>query len=111
MLIITVTSVFAVLAGVSGYLLTRRDLSQRQAALVGVGCAALVGFSFLFVLYLAVLAFIFAAALYWVLGSRVSDWVLGGRVSVKKSLTASAVALTGLLAASAVAMAVALNGM
>ena len=101
-LIIALTVTFAVLAGVSGYLLTRRDLSQRRAELVGVGCGVLVGFSFLFVLYLAVFAFIVAAAGYW---------VLSGRVSVKRSFALSATAFTGLLAASAVAFALALNSM
>ena len=101
-LIITLDVVFAVLAGASGYLLTRRDLSRRSAVLVGVGCAVMVGLSFLFVVYLAVFAFIAAAVAYLVLGRR---------LSAKQSLAASATAFTGMLAASVVVMSFALSSM
>lgn len=83
-----------VFAGVIAYLLARRDLSPKWAALTAVGCGVVVGATSLFVIYLAPLSFIAAAAAYLVLRRR---------LSVKHALVASATTFAGLLAASVLA--------
>lgn len=66
------TVVFVLLAaGAVAYLVLRRDLGARKGALAAAGIALTVAASFLFVLYLAVIAFIAAIGVYFLLRSRV----------------------------------------
>lgn len=79
-------------AGAGAYLLTRGDLGRQRAALVAAGCAAAVAVSSLFVIYLAPLAFVGAAAVYLLL----RRWL-----RVNQALVAMATTLVGLLGAAA----------
>jgi len=73
------------------YLVLRNDLGKRRAALAAAGAATVVTASFLFVLYLAVIAFIAATGAYLLLRTRV-------RIGPAMILTGTT--LSGLLAAS-----------
>jgi hypothetical protein len=91
-----------VFAGAVTYLVLVRDVGRRRAALAGIGAAALLGLSFAFVSYLAVLALIGSAGGYLLLR-------LGLRT--RPALLVTGGTLGGLLAASAVVFGVALSGM
>jgi len=91
-LLIVLPLIFAALAGAGTYWLTRRDLSRQRATVISVGSAVAVGASFTFVLYLAVLAFVAAVAMYLLLRS----WV-----DANRALAVSATTFTGLIAAGA----------
>lgn len=84
------------------YLVLVRDLGRQRATQTAVGAAVLIGLSFVFVSYLAVLAFLGAAGVYLLLRlwlrTRPALLLMGGT-------------LGGLLAASAVVFAVALSTM
>ncbi|MEV6636325.1 hypothetical protein AB0M54_36825 [Actinoplanes sp. NPDC051470] len=88
--------------GAVAYLVLRRDLSGRATVWASIGSAVLIGACFLFVSYLAVLAFIGAAGVYLLLRlflrTRPALLLMGGT-------------LGGLLAASAAVFAIALASM
>ena len=79
-------------AGAIAYLVLRRDLGSRKGALAAAGIALTVTASFLFVLYLAVIAFIAAIGVYFLLRSR---------VKIKSAIILAGTTLSGLLAAAA----------
>ncbi|MDM4719752.1 hypothetical protein QTQ03_09245 [Micromonospora sp. WMMA1363] len=89
-----VMGLVALLTGMTAYLLFLRDLGRRRAALAAAGAAAVVTASFLFVVYLAVIAFIAAAGVYLLV--RV-------RLRVNPALILMGTTVSGLLAASALA--------
>lgn len=68
-LILVLTSVFMLAAGVTTYLVARRDMRQVPAAATAVAAALAVGVGFLFTLYLAVAAYI-GAVVVWLLARR-----------------------------------------
>jgi hypothetical protein len=84
----------ALASGAVAYLMFRRDLGHRRATLAATGTAAVVTASFLFVLYLAVVAFIAAAGAYLLLRTR---------LRIGPSIVLMGTTLSGLLAASALA--------
>lgn len=88
--------------GAVAYLVLRRDLGGRATVWASIGAAVLIGACFLFVSYLAVLAFIGAAGVYLLLRlflrTRPALILMGGT-------------LGGLLAASAAVFAIALASM
>ncbi|GAB3977213.1 hypothetical protein V1634_14390 [Plantactinospora veratri] len=75
-----------------GYPVFRRDLGPRRAGVAAAGSAAVVTASFLFVVYLAVIAFIAAIGVYLLLRDR---------VRIAPALIMTGTTLGGLLAASA----------
>jgi hypothetical protein len=87
-------------AGAVAYLVLRPDLGARKGALAATGIALTVAASFLFVLYLAVIAFIAAIGVYVLLRSR---------VKIKSAIILAGTALSGLLAAAALAFYVSLT--
>ncbi|MDG4819921.1 hypothetical protein O7628_30935 [Micromonospora sp. WMMD956] len=89
----------ALLAGLVAYLAFRRDLGRRRAALAAAGAGAFVAASFLFVVYLAVIAFV-AVGVYLLARDRL-------RISQAVILTGTT--LGGLLAASALVFWVSLS--
>ncbi|WP_432953917.1 hypothetical protein [Micromonospora haikouensis] len=90
----------AFLAGLVAYLAFRRDLGRRRAALAAAGAGAFVAASFLFVVYLAVIAFVVAVGVYLLARDRL-------RISQAVILTGTT--LGGLLAASALVFWVSLS--
>lgn len=90
----------AFLAGLVAYLAFRRDLGRRRAALAAAGAGAFVAAGFLFVVYLAVIAFVVAVGVYLLARDRL-------RISQAVILTGTT--LGGLLAASALVFWVSLS--
>jgi len=84
----------ALLSGAVAYLVFRRDLGTRRAALAAAGAATVVTASFLFVVHLAVVAFICATGVYLLLRMR---------LRISQSIVLMGTTLGGLLAASALA--------
>jgi hypothetical protein len=82
----------ALFSGAVAYLVFLRDLGPRRTALAAAGAAAVVTASFLFVVYLAVIAFIAAAGVYLLLRIR---------VRIAPALILMGTTLSGALAASA----------
>lgn len=97
------TEVVVVLfTGAAAYLVLRRDLGKRATVWSAVGAAVLIGACFLFVSYLAVMAFIGAAGIYLLLRLF---------LRIRPALLVMGGTLGGLLGASAVVFAVALANM
>jgi hypothetical protein len=92
----------AVLSGAITYLVFRRDLGPRQAALIAVGATIVIGAFSLFVIYLAIISLILAAGVYLLLRTR---------LEVAPALVLMGGALTGLLALSGAAFWIALSTM
>ncbi|MDG4786764.1 hypothetical protein O7626_12615 [Micromonospora sp. WMMD1102] len=92
----------AVFAAAVGYPVFRRDLGPQRAALAAAGSAAVVTASFLFVVYLAVIAFIAAVGVYLLLRDR---------IRIAPALILTGTTLGGLLAASALVFWVSLSYM
>jgi len=84
----------ALAGGAVAYLVFLRDLGRRRAALAAAGAAAVVTASSLFVLYLAVAAFVGAIGVYLVVRTR---------LRIGPSVILMGTTLSGLLAASAAA--------
>lgn len=84
----------ALAGGTVAYLVLLRDLGRRRAALAAAGAAAVVTASALFVLYLAVAAFVGAVGTYLLLRTR---------LRIGPSIVLTATTLSGLLAAAAAA--------
>ncbi|AVT29294.1 hypothetical protein C6361_07090 [Plantactinospora sp. BC1] len=82
----------ALFAAAVAYPVFRRDLGPRRAGVAAAGSAAVVTVSFLFVVYLAVIAFIAAIGVYLLLRDR---------VRIAPALIMTGTTLGGLLAASA----------
>lgn len=82
----------AIFAGAVAYVVLRRDLGPRRAALAAAGAATVVTASFMFVVYLAVIAFIAAAGVYLLVRIR---------LRINPAFILMGTALSGLLAASA----------
>jgi hypothetical protein len=87
-----VAGLVALSTGAAAYLIFRRDLGPRRAALAAAGAATVVTASFLFVVYLAVIAFIAATGGYLLVRIR---------LRVNPALILMGTTLSGLLAASA----------
>ncbi|WP_305789222.1 hypothetical protein [Symbioplanes lichenis] len=68
-LIVTLTTVFTLLAGVSSYVIARRDLRAGAALAVAVVAALGTGLGFLFTVYLAVVAYVGAVGV-WLVARR-----------------------------------------
>lgn len=81
----------AFFAGAVAYLVLNGDLGPRRAALAAVGAATVVTAGFLFVVYLAVIAFVVAIGVYLLV--RV-------RLRIAPALVLMGTTLSGLLAAS-----------
>ena len=92
----------AAFSGAAAYLILARDLGRPRAGLAGIGVAVLIGVSFAFVAYLAVLAFVGAAGGYLLLRL----WL-----RTRPALLVMSGTLGGLLAASAAVFALALASM
>ncbi|MFY1691972.1 hypothetical protein [Plantactinospora sp. WMMB782] len=92
----------AVFAAAVGYPAFRRDLGPRRAALAAAGSAAVVTASFLFVVYLAVMAYLTAIGVYLSLRDR---------IRIAPALLVTGTTLGGLLAASALVFWVSLSYM
>ncbi|TCB96826.1 hypothetical protein E0H26_14540 [Micromonospora zingiberis] len=75
----------------AAYFIFLRDLGPRRAALAAAGATAVVTASFLFVIYLAVFAFIVAAGVYLLARDR---------VRISHALVLAGTTIGGLLAAS-----------
>lgn len=69
-LIVVLTSVFTLGAGVTTFLLARRDVRPAYAAALAVAAGLGVGIGFLFTVYLAVAAYL-GAVVVWLLARRV----------------------------------------
>ncbi|MFG1921885.1 hypothetical protein [Cryptosporangium sp. NPDC048952] len=100
--VIATVAAVAVFSGAVAFLALLRDVGRLRAIVAGSGAAALISVSFMFVSYLAVLAFLGAAGVYvllrlWV-RTRPALLVMGGTLS-------------GLLAASGLVFALALSTM
>lgn len=81
----------AISSGVVAYLAFRQDLGARRAALAAAGAACVVTASFLFVVYLAAIAFIIAIGVYLLLRTR---------LRIRPAMILMGTTLSGLLAAS-----------
>lgn len=95
-------AVAALFTGAVAYLVLRRDLGERRAASAAAGAALVVAVCFLFVVYLAVIAFVAAAGVYLLLRTRLRT----GPALILMGST-----LSGLLAAAGVAFWAALASM
>jgi hypothetical protein len=95
-----VVGLVALLTGAVAYLVFLRDLGRWRAALAAAGAAVVVAASFLFVVYLAVIAFIAAAGVYLLVRLR---------LRINAALILMGTTLSGLLAASALVFWVSLN--
>lgn len=87
-------ALLAVLSGAVTYLAFRRDLGPKRAALAATGAAVFVTACFLFVLYLAVIAFVAAIGVYLLVRDR---------LRIKGALILAGTTLSGLLAAAVLA--------
>jgi hypothetical protein len=95
-------AVAALFSGAVAYLVLRRDLGRRRAAPAAAGAALVVAACFLFVVYLAVIAFVAAAGAYLLLRTR---------LRIGPALILMGSTLSGLLAAAGVAFWAALASM